>query len=108
MRLLSTLVLGALILAAGCDKAETATSPAPAATAAAADKPKGPTAECIICVGHEIEVTPETARTEHDGKTYYFCSDYCKKEFVADPAKALATYNAKKAAAAATTKPSGH
>nr|MBP7571312.1 YHS domain-containing protein [Acidobacteriota bacterium] len=26
-------------------------------------------------------------KSEHEGKTYYFCSDSCKKKFDADPKK---------------------
>ena len=36
-------------------------------------------------------VNPATAkhRAEHDGQTYYFCSDGCKAKFLADPARFL-------------------
>ena len=39
-----------------------------------------------------MEVDPATAkhRAEHAGATYYFCSDGCRKKFVADPARFLA------------------
>jgi len=30
---------------------------------------------------------PKAIKTEHGGKTYYFCSDHCKKSFQADPGK---------------------
>jgi multidrug efflux pump subunit AcrA (membrane-fusion protein)/YHS domain-containing protein len=30
---------------------------------------------------------PKAIRTEHGGKTYYFCSDHCKRSFEADPGK---------------------
>ena len=31
-------------------------------------------------------------RHEHDGKTYWFCSDMCRDRFVKDPAKYLAKH----------------
>jgi Cu+-exporting ATPase len=30
---------------------------------------------------------PKAIKTEHGGKTYYFCSDGCKRSFEADPLK---------------------
>lgn len=45
------------------------------------------TAPCVICKGHEIEVTATTPRSVYLRKTYYFCSDHCKSTFDADPAK---------------------
>jgi multidrug efflux pump subunit AcrA (membrane-fusion protein)/YHS domain-containing protein len=32
---------------------------------------------------------PKAVKTEHGGKTWYFCSDHCKKSFQADPGKYL-------------------
>lgn len=34
-----------------------------------------------------MQVDPKTAagQSEYDGKTYYFCSDHCKKQFDKDP-----------------------
>lgn len=60
-------------------------------------KPKAgvTTAPCILCAGHEIEVTPATLSSEHEGKRYYFCGDSCKKAFDADPAKAVAQHAGK-------------
>lgn len=38
-----------------------------------------------------MTVNPEKAagKSEHKGATYYFCSDYCKRKFDADPEAAL-------------------
>lgn len=38
-----------------------------------------------------MEVDPETAvfKTEHNGKTYYFCSPGCKADFENNPEKFL-------------------
>jgi len=43
----------------------------------------------VVC---GMDVDPAKARkagliSQHDGRTYYFCSDDCKKQFDADPAK---------------------
>lgn len=53
----------------------------------------GPTAECPVCK-HEgdlaclcVHVEPDTPSCECDGKTYYFCSDECRSDFLADPQK---------------------
>ena len=37
-----------------------------------------------------LEEYPATATAEHGGKTYGFCSEFCKKKFVEDPEKMLA------------------
>jgi Cu(I)/Ag(I) efflux system membrane fusion protein len=40
-----------------------------------------------VC-GMEVDPkSPDTLKTEHGGRTYYFCSDHCKKAFEADPDK---------------------
>lgn len=38
-----------------------------------------------------MQVDPENAagRVEHEGKTYYFCSEGCRKAFEANPQKHL-------------------
>ena len=48
------------------------------------------TAETAIDPVCEMTVDPRTARSvEHDGKSYYFCSEGCRTKFLADPAKYL-------------------
>ena len=37
-----------------------------------------------------LEEHPATATADHGGKTYGFCSEFCKKKFVEDPDKMLA------------------
>jgi YHS domain-containing protein len=39
-----------------------------------------------IC-GMEVEEKKAAGRSEYQGKTYYFCSLSCKKEFDRNPAK---------------------
>lgn len=44
-------------------------------------------AMCAVCVlKGETEAEKVKAHTEYDGKTWYFCSENCQKEFVKDPA----------------------
>lgn len=33
----------------------------------------------------DIEITAAAGRSDHDGKTYYFCSPGCKRDFDTDP-----------------------
>ena len=39
-----------------------------------------------VC-GMKVKKKEASATLEHGGKTYYFCSDSCKKEFIKNPAK---------------------
>jgi YHS domain-containing protein len=48
---------------------------------------QSPLVKDLVC-GMDIEPTaPATLKLQHDGKTYYFCSDQCRKSFEAAPAK---------------------
>ena len=38
-----------------------------------------------VC-GMEVSADKAAAKEEYDGITYYFCSQYCRDEFVQDPA----------------------
>lgn len=54
--------------------------------------PAGPVAGPVVdpVCGMQVDVTSAAAggrRSEYRGRTYYFCSDDCKKQFDADPAK---------------------
>ncbi len=40
----------------------------------------------LVC-GMEVDEKTAVAKSEHMGKTYYFCSLGCKKAFDEDPAK---------------------
>jgi YHS domain-containing protein len=37
-----------------------------------------------VC-GMEVEDTPDTLRTVHEGRSYYFCSESCRDRFEAAP-----------------------
>ena len=41
-----------------------------------------------IC-GMQLEVEQAAAQTEYQGRTYYFCTEACKKQFEADPERCL-------------------
>jgi Cu+-exporting ATPase len=79
------LVAGALMaFGAGC------ATTGPASTSAG---DLGPVAECPICRANAdlaclcVHVKDSTPKAEYQGKTYYFCSQECCDEFVANPAK---------------------
>jgi len=52
-----------------------------------------PHAECLVCKHNadlacvDVTVDATTPHTAYDGKTYYFCSDQCRKDFDKEPAK---------------------
>lgn len=43
-------------------------------------------AKDLVC-GMEVDEKTAAAKSEHMGKTYYFCAPGCKKAFDEDPAK---------------------
>ena len=86
--------LGVALGAAACGSAPSPATPAtPAAAAAPAAVVKAPgdakigdTTKCPVS-GEEFVVAASSPKTEHDGKTYYFCCGGCKKKFEAEPGK---------------------
>lgn len=52
-------------------------------------KPSAPTKAIDPVCGMQITVGDQTPKYEYQGKTYYFCSDECKKRFADDPSKYL-------------------
>jgi YHS domain-containing protein len=84
-------ILAALCLAGCTQTATPPTAAAPADTAQTAAKKSH--AECLVCK-HEndlacldVAVDKTTPTVEYNGRTYYFCSDGCAKDFKKDPAK---------------------
>ncbi len=65
-------------------------APAPAPPGSAAPAPEaasdGQKVVDPVC-GMQVVTGNATAHAEHDGKTYWFCSDLCRDRFVKDPAK---------------------
>ena len=89
--------LGVALGAAACGSAPSPATPATPATPAAAAAPAavvkapgdakiGDTTKCPVS-GEEFVVAATSPKTEHDGKTYYFCCGGCKKKFEAEPGK---------------------
>ena len=95
-------VLAAALVTTACGSAPAPATPAAAtgpatpaatgpATPAAAlkapgDAKVGDTTKCPVS-GEEFVVEATSLKTEHDGKTYYFCCGGCKKKFEAEPGK---------------------
>lgn len=40
----------------------------------------------VVC-GMDVDPKTASAKSEYQGKTYYFCAPGCKKDFDADPSK---------------------
>jgi YHS domain-containing protein len=57
--------------------------------------PAKPHAECLVCKKNadlacvDVAVDEKTPRAEYGGKTYYFCSEECRVEFLKRPARYL-------------------
>ena len=87
---LSTAACGSAPPSAPATPATPAAAPAPAASAvvvkAPGDAKIGDTTKCPVS-GEEFVVEATSLKTEHDGKTYYFCCGGCKKKFEAEPGK---------------------
>ena len=49
--------------------------------------------ECEVCRKNgdlaclEVKITERTPRTMYEGKEFYFCSEDCKREFLANPTR---------------------
>lgn len=62
-----------------------AVSAAPPALAGQEKKPAEKVKDPVC--GMMIDPATAKGKSDHEGKTYYFCSDGCKKKFDADPKK---------------------
>jgi protein SCO1/2 len=65
--------------------AEAASSSGPPMEEAPAGTPVASIAVDPVC-GMNVRVTDTARHAEHDGKTFYFCSDSCRDRFLKDPA----------------------
>ncbi len=52
--------------------------------------PSEPTATDPVCGGQVLVAAPPGGTLEHDGATYHFCSETCRRRFAADPGRYLA------------------
>jgi len=65
---------------------------------------------CWVCVNEndlacvKVDIDEKTPTAMYNGKTYHFCSEQCKKEFQANPAK----YEKLALSGAAQTQPAHH
>jgi len=98
-------------LASGCNtenQAKETPVPPAAKTAPAPEAPEAPEAPAVpespaidistlamkldpVCK-MSLEEYPATSTAEHGGKTYGFCSDFCKRKFVESPEAILARF----------------
>ena len=72
MKTLLLMCIAAVLMLAACG--------GPAGDGTAAAKARDP-----VC-GMDVDPA-KSLKAEHEGKTYYFCSEYCKEQFEKDPAK---------------------
>ena len=79
---LLTIVFLLFSTAVGCEEKHAS---APASSAESVVMPHGFKAKCLTCGDHEFDVLADTARTDHAGATYYFCTPDCKAEFLKNP-----------------------
>lgn len=89
--------LGVLVLLAGCSKGDVPTASATPAVAAPAAQTayaqgsikKGDKGHCVVCVVKEGSNKEESvvATLDYQGKTYVFCNEAEKAEFISSPAK---------------------
>ena len=85
MRIITALALAVtLLVTLSCSTAREAQT----GGSAQKQEPKAATVTDPVC-GMQIDPAKATNKTEYKGKTYYFCSDYCKKSFDANPEAAL-------------------
>ena len=70
---------------------------APAQSAAAQPAAEPARVKDPVCgmKGDEVDARAEKLTSEYQGKTYCFCNENCKKQFVANPAKYLTAGSAK-------------
>ena len=95
----ASIVLSAAALIGGCaspnGSGSPTTTPSPATPnlVAASARQQGRHAECLVCKENadlacvDLTVDKDTPHTDYNGKTYYFCSDECKRDFAKHPEK---------------------
>jgi YHS domain-containing protein len=102
MKQWTMIVMLGLVVGCGGNAAESAPPATPAAMAheghgakapagpvkAMGDAKVGDTTKCPVS-GEDFVVDAHSEKSEHGGKTYYFCCPGCKKKFDASPEKFL-------------------
>jgi len=85
MRVITTLALSiTFFFALSCNTERSA----PRGAAAEKQEQKVNTVTDPVC-GMQIDPAKAAGKSEYKGTTYYFCSDYCKRKFDADPEAVL-------------------
>jgi YHS domain-containing protein len=90
-----TIGVGMLLLAAMTGGCASNSQSAAAGSAPVMASAKAPHAECLVCKYNadlacvDLSVDSKTPSTDYQGKTYYFCSDTCRKKFEKEPGKYL-------------------
>lgn len=57
--------------------------------------PEAEVQQCLVCRNKrdfsclEIKKTPDTPHAQFGGRTYWFCSEHCRSDFEASPARYL-------------------
>ncbi len=92
MRIITALALAVtLLVTLSCSTAREAQTGGPAQK----QETKAATVTDPVC-GMQIDPAKAFSKTEYKGTTYYFCSDYCKKTFDANPEAVLSKAGDKK------------
>jgi len=84
------LLLGIALALPACS-----TPPETRADSSAGGSSQSVRAECLVCKSEGdlacvgVKVHSDTPRTEYMGRTYYFCSEQCRKQFEKDPHRYL-------------------
>ena len=79
-------LLAPLLLLLGCANSDSPATTKPSSVSAAH-------AECMVCKMNvdlaciDVDVDKNTPSYSYNGKTYYFCSDDCRTQFIKNPAK---------------------
>ena len=101
MKKIALIAAFAALVIAGCGPKETAVEPTGTSTSTSSatlvaydlgTKKKGDKGVCVICNAKEgMTAEEEVAETlDYEGKTYVFCSESEKAEFISDPKKFVA------------------
>jgi YHS domain-containing protein len=77
----------ALLLVVGILAHAGASGPAPSNLSA--DQPAQPAKVVDPVCGMQVDPAKAAGKSEYKGKTYHFCSDYCKRTFDANPEAVL-------------------
>ena len=90
------LIFASVLLAAataGCVDSHETPAPTTAPAAAMTNSQPRQRAQCLVCKDNadlaclDVDVDSNTPRYAYNGRTYYFCSEECRQQFVKNPGK---------------------